>query len=74
VGASSELGSCCRNSDDLGISALLDLDGKFATASENDLIGFGISKPVAIAGSQVSWAGDSTLGGYPGGGQKACAR
>ena len=33
---------------------LLDLDGKFATANENDLIGFGISKPVASAGSQVS--------------------
>lgn len=32
---------------------LLDLDGKFASANENDLIGFGISKPVDIAGSQV---------------------
>jgi hypothetical protein len=42
-----------RAFDDLGISALLDLDGKFSTANENDLIGFGISKPVAIAGSQV---------------------
>lgn len=37
----------------MGISALLDLDGRFSTANENDLIGFGISKPVAIAGSQV---------------------
>lgn len=42
-----------RAADDLGISVLLDLDGKFATANENDLIGFGISKPVDIAGSQV---------------------
>jgi len=42
-----------RAFDDLGISALLDLDGKFSTANENDLLGFGISKPVAIAGSQV---------------------
>lgn len=42
-----------RAFDDLGISALLDLDGKFSSANENDLLGFGISKPVAIAGSQV---------------------
>lgn len=47
----------CRAFDDLGISALLDLDGKFASANENDLIGFGISKPVDIAGSQVKGKG-----------------
>jgi hypothetical protein len=48
-----------RAFDDLGISALLDLDGKFSTANENDLLGFGISKPVAIAGSQVRDASKS---------------
>lgn len=54
----------CRAFDDLGISALLDLDGKFASANENDLIGFGISKPVDIAGSQV---GERQASWYRGG-------
>merc|ERR1711988_412997 len=42
-----------RCTDDLGISVLLDLDGQFATANENDYIGFGISKPFSIAGANL---------------------
>ena len=42
-----------RSTDDLGISVLLDLDGQFATANENDYIGFGISKPFSIAGTNL---------------------
>ena len=55
-----------RAFDDLGISALLDLDGKFSSANENDLLGFGISKrehvkAVAGLGAEAAVIGSAII-------------